>query len=254
MKIYSWNVNGIRAIEKKGFFSWMREVSPDIICLQEIKAQQGQLGEVFLNQSGYTPYWTAAERKGYSGTAVYVKREPVQFEVLGAADFDVEGRTQILYYPAFVLINAYFPNSRHEGARLTYKLEFCSALKEKTDKLVADGHHVLICGDYNIAHKPVDLARPKENEGNPGYLPEEREWMESFLTGGYVDTFRKFNSAPDNYTWWSYRTRAREKNIGWRIDYACVDEGFAPAVSGAGILSGVMGSDHCPIMAQIEVD
>ena len=253
MKIYSWNVNGIRAIEKKGFFTWMQNESPDILCLQEIKAQEEQLGEIFLNQQDYTPYWAAAERKGYSGTAVYTKREPEQIERLGAPEFDTEGRTQILFYPDFVLVNAYFPNSQPGGARLQYKLEFCAALKERTDRLVREGHNVVICGDYNIAHKAIDLARPKENEGNPGYLPEERAWMDSFIDGGYIDTFRKFTPDPDNYTWWSYRTRAREKNIGWRIDYFCVNETFSNSVEQSKILSTVMGSDHCPISIRIGV-
>lgn len=247
MTIYSWNVNGIRAIEKKGFITWLSGTSPDIICLQETKAQKEQLGETFFSLSEYESCWASAERKGYSGTAVYSKRRPEQVELLKAKEFDSEGRTQILYFPDFVLINAYFPNSQAEGARLQYKLEFCAALKERADKLVSDGCNVIICGDYNIAHKPIDLARPKQNEGNPGYLPEERAWMDSFLTGGYTDTFRIFNQEPENYTWWSYRMKAREKNIGWRLDYFCVNDNFAPKIQRAEILSEVTGSDHCPV-------
>lgn len=250
MKIYSWNVNGIRAVEKKGFFPWMMETGPDIICLQETKARTEQLGEEFINPRGYTSCWASAKKKGYSGTVVYTKRKPEQIELLGPAEFDDEGRTLILYFPEFTLINAYFPNSQPEGARLSYKLEFCAAILERANDLIGAGNNVIICGDYNIAHKPIDLARPKENEGNPGYLPEEREWMESFIQSGYRDTFREFTPGPGHYTWWSYRTRAREKNIGWRIDYFCVNRDFPHPLKQSVILSDVMGSDHCPLMIE----
>ncbi len=254
MKIYSWNVNGIRAIEKKGFFPWLEKLSPDIMCLQEIKAQPEQLNETFHQFPGYYVYWMSAKRKGYSGTAVYTRTKPDQIDTLGLPEFDDEGRTQILHFHRFTLINAYFPNSQPEGARLSYKLEFCAAVLERMNALVKDGHNCIICGDFNIAHKPIDLARPKQNEGNPGYLPEERAWMSTFLDTGYRDTFREFTPGPDHYTWWSYRSRAREKNIGWRLDYFCVNGGFPLPIDASVILPDVMGSDHCPVMIDIKTD
>jgi exodeoxyribonuclease III len=253
MKIYSWNVNGIRAAGKKGFFPWLQETDPDIICLQETKAQPSQLSEEFIEQPGYFSYWQSAERKGYSSVAVYAKAEPENIETLGTPEFDIEGRCQILFYPEFTLINAYFPNSQQEGARLEYKLGFCNALLDRADKLAAEGQNVIICGDYNIAHKPIDLARPKQNEGNPGYLPEERAWMDKFSGNGYQDTFRMFNQEPGNYTWWSHRSNARANNVGWRLDYFCVSKNFKPEISRSIILPDITGSDHCPVLLDIKV-
>ncbi len=202
---------------------------------------------------GYTPYWASAQRKGYSGVGVYAKVDPLEVRIMGISDFDDEGRVLALEYPDFTLFNCYFPNSQAEGKRLAYKLEFCQALKEESDTLIASGRHVIICGDYNIAHTPIDLANPKSNEKNPGYLPEERAWMDTFLESGYIDTFRKFNPDPHNYTWWSYRMNARERNVGWRIDYFCTDGGMEKKIKDAGIQSQVMGSDHCPVSLEIDV-
>jgi exodeoxyribonuclease-3 len=251
ISITSWNVNGIRAAYKKGLLDYMAEESADIICLQETKAKPDQLTEELISPDGYTSYFSSAEKGGYSGVVVYSREKPLSVQELGVQEYDVEGRGLVVEYPGFVLINGYFPNSQSEGARLDYKLGYCDTILNLCNTLVAEGKSVVVCGDYNIAHKPVDLARPKENEGNPGYLPEERAWMTKFIEAGYIDTFRMFNSEGGNYTWWSYRTRGRERNIGWRLDYFCVNGGFAGKVQNSGIRSGVMGSDHCPVVLDI---
>ncbi|GHU80506.1 exodeoxyribonuclease III [Spirochaetia bacterium] len=258
MKILSWNVNGIRAVEKKGFVQWVHSESPDMLCIQETKAGPEQLSAELRapqDRDGrpYKAYWASAKKKGYSGTAIYSREEPLEVKPMGVAAFDDEGRVLQADFKDFVLISAYFPNSQDAGARLGYKLDFCAAMLELCNKLVRAGRHLVLCGDYNIAHTPIDLARPKENEGNAGYLPEERAWMDTFTGAGYVDTFRYFHQGETgHYSWWSYRMNARERNVGWRIDYHCVDPGFLPRVSRAGIRSDVQGSDHCPV--QLELD
>ncbi len=245
--IISWNVNGIRAAEKKGLFQWLHKENPDVLCIQETKAQEEQLSRTFFEQEGYIPYFKSAEKKGYSGVAAYTKEKPLSVHNLGRSEFDSEGRTIVLEYKNFTVVNCYFPNSQTEGKRLSYKLDFCSAVFDYTADLRAKGKNVLLCGDYNIAHKPIDLANPGNNEQNPGYLPEERAWMDQFTSHGFVDTFRSFHSEPGNYTWWSYRFNARARNIGWRIDYHCVNKSFLPRIKQSVILKDVSGSDHCPI-------
>ena len=252
--IYSWNVNGIRACAKKGFREWLLKTSPDILAIQEIKAVPEQLDDDLLNINGYQSYWFSAKRKGYSGVALYCKKEPIELEPLGIDDFDSEGRTVIAHYPAFTLINCYFPNSQGEGKRLDYKLTFCDAILEKCNSLVDKGKNIVLCGDYNIAHTAIDLKNPKTNEKNAGYLPQEREWMSTFLSAGYTDTFRKFHpDEPGHYSWWSYRFQARERNIGWRIDYHCVNNRFADKITEVKIHKDVMGSDHCPVSVILDV-
>ncbi len=251
--IYSWNVNGIRAAQKKGLMEWMQSVSPDILALQETKAQPDQLDEGLTTPEGYYPFWASAEKKGYSGVCVYSKAEPERVDILDAHEFDNEGRGLILKYPEYTLFNCYFPNSQAEGARLGYKLGFCSHLFDLARERTGRGENVVIVGDYNIAHKPIDLARPKQNEENPGYLPEERAWMDSFTDGGFTDTFRMFTREGEHYSWWSYRAGARQKNIGWRIDYVCVNDGFRYAVKSSTIHPGVLGSDHCPVSVEIDL-
>jgi exodeoxyribonuclease-3 len=250
--LISWNVNGIRAIQKKGFVDWLHKVSPDILCVQETKANPDQLDEALLQPDGYRALWVSAERKGYSGVAAFVRDEPETVCDLGTPEFDTEGRTMILTYPEFTLFNCYFPNSQPQGARIDYKVAYCNAVMEACDERVARGENIIVCGDFNIAHNPIDLENPKANEQNPGYLPEEREWMDKFIGGGYVDTFRMFCDAPGRYTWWSYRFKAREKNVGWRIDYHCVNESFRDRVQLAEILGDVMGSDHCPVRLTVK--
>lgn len=240
-------MNGLRAIERKGFVPWLATELPDILCLQETKAHPNQLSEELLHPTGYQAYFASADRKGYSGVAVYSRRAPLDVSNFGDSIFDSEGRLIVLHFDEYSVVNGYFPNSQESGARLSYKLEFCEGLKEKLDSLVRGGHNVVICGDYNIAHREIDLARPHANEQSPGFLPEERAWMSSFLEAGYVDTFRSFEPSGGHYTWWSYRAGARRRNIGWRIDYHCVNEAFASRVTQSRIRAEVTGSDHCPV-------
>ncbi|MCB1135715.1 MAG: exodeoxyribonuclease III [Chlamydiia bacterium] len=245
--LISWNVNGIRAIQGKGFLDWMAQVSPDVLCVQESKAQPSQLDASLLAPEGYHSYWESAERKGYSGVATFTKQRPLSTRRMGIDAFDVEGRVQVLEFETYYLINAYFPNSQEKGRRIEYKVAFCDAMLALCDELRATGKDLVLCGDYNIAHKPIDLRNPEANTENPGYLPEERAWMDRFTEAGYLDTFRLFCDEPDHYTWWSYRTRARERNVGWRIDYHCVNAEAKDRVKDARILADVMGSDHCPV-------
>lgn len=253
IKIISWNVNGIRAISKKGFYDWLHQEDPDILCIQETKAHPDQLSHEHISPNAYETFWESAQKKGYSGVALYTKYKPLYYSSLGDERFDSEGRVQIAHYKDFVLINCYFPNSQEKGRRLDYKLSFCQAILERCELLRKEGKHIVICGDYNIAHRAIDLKNPEGNEDSPGYLPEERQWMDLFTSTGYIDTFRLFESEGGFYTWWSYRTRARERNAGWRIDYHCVNKEFKGSVKGCKILNEVMGSDHCPVSLTLEV-
>ena len=259
MRILSWNVNGIRAVEKRGFVRWIQTESPDILCLQETKARPDQLSPELIgptDQSGqvYSAYWGSAKKAGYSGVAIYCKGKPLEVKPLGIEEFDNEGRVLQADFGDFVLISAYFPNSQEKGARLDYKLAFCQAIREQCDALVAAGRHLVLCGDYNIAHTSIDLARPDENEDNAGYLPEERAWMDAFIAAGYVDTFRAFHPGETRqYSWWSYRAHARDRNVGWRIDYHCEDRAFMPWVRSGKIRPEVKGSDHCPVQLDLDL-
>lgn len=257
MKIISWNVNGIRAAEKKGFAEFLETCGADAICVQETKARPEQLSENLISPSDgsggfFRSFFSSAEKAGYSGTAIYTRLEPDSVEKMGDERFDSEGRVLVAKFGDLAVISAYFPNSQDGGKRLDYKLEFCKAMTEKCAELVSEGFSVVLSGDYNVAHTPIDLANPASNERNPGYLPEERAWMDSFVESGFVDTFRHFCKEEKQYTWWSYRFHAREKNVGWRIDYQCVNSGLLPRVKSSRILKDVLGSDHCPIEIEIE--
>jgi exodeoxyribonuclease-3 len=257
MRILSWNVNGIRAVEKRGFSRWLTVESPDILCVQETKARPEQLTAELRNPQNlkgkpYHSYWASAKKAGYSGVAIYSRKKPDDVKPLGIAEFDDEGRVLQAFYRDFILITAYFPNSQDAGARLPYKLAFCDAMMNYCKELVSQGKHFVLCGDYNIAHTPIDLARPKENEGNAGYLPEERAWMDAFTGVGFVDTFRHFHPGEEgHYSWWSYRMAARVRNVGWRIDYHCVDPAFLPRIKRSIIRPDVDGADHCPVEIEI---
>lgn len=257
-RIMSWNVNGIRACAGKGLYEWIARESPDFICLQETKAHLDQLpAELAVPRDAdgrpYHVYWAQAARRGYSGAAIFSKVEAKSTSFLGVDEFDVEGRTMAADFGDFTLVSAYFPNSQDAGARIGYKVRYCDAMLAFCDRLVAQGKHVVVSGDYNIAHTEIDLARPKDNEGSPGYLPEERAWMGKYLSSGYVDSFRTLHPEPGNYTWWTYRVKsARENNVGWRIDYHCVDEGLRGAIRAAAIHPEVTGSDHCPVSLDLE--
>jgi len=253
LTLLSWNVNGVRAIHRKGFLPWLAETAPDILCLQETKAQAAQLPAALAQPAGYHSFWHGAERKGYSGTALLSREEPlaVQFG-LGREEFDQEGRTIIAEYPAFTLINCYFPNGSRDHSRVPFKLAFYDAFLEKCQQLRQQGQAVVFCGDINTAHREIDLAHPKANQKTTGFLPEERAWLDKVVEAGYVDTFRHFYpEATGQYTWWSMPTRARERNVGWRLDYFFVGQEFLPAVRGAFIMPEVMGSDHCPVGLQL---
>lgn len=257
MKIISWNVNGIRAIAGKGLFEWMSASDADVICLQETKAKPEQLTKEFfsvpaLGGDAYAPFFASAQRPGYSGVAVYSRKTPLSVCPLGIDEFDSEGRYLEADFGKVLVISAYFPNSQEAGARLDYKLRYCEAVLARLNQLVASGRNIVLCGDYNIAHTPIDLARPESNEENPGYLPEERAFMTKFLAAGYIDTFRYLNpDSRERYTWWSYRMRAREKNVGWRIDYACINQSFVSELQSADILDQITGSDHCPVSVNL---
>ncbi len=246
-KIISWNVNGIRAVEKKGFLEIIADLDADILAFQETKAQPEQLSAKLIEPAGYTAYYHSAERKGYSGVAVFTRIEPVAVvSGIGEEQFDCEGRVLTLEFEDFFLVNCYFPNSGQELKRLQYKLDFNQSLLEYCEGLRKQ-KAVVICGDYNVAHKAIDLRNPKQNVKNAGFTPEERAWMDHFLDQGYLDTFRMFCDEPEQYTWWSYRFNARSRNIGWRIDYFCVNKEAKQRVVDASILPEVMGSDHCPV-------
>jgi exodeoxyribonuclease-3 len=251
-KLISWNVNGLRAVEKKGFVDIMYELDADVVCLQEIKAMPDQLSESLTHIDGYKSYWCPAQRKGYAGVCSYTKSEPLNVLYgMDIVEHDGEGRVLTLEFDDYCLVNAYFPNAQPGLVRLDYKLLFNRDIHNFVNRL-AEKKTVVICGDFNVAHKPIDLTNPKQNEKNPGYSLPERQWMDTFIGAGYVDTFRKFNQEPEHYTWWSYRFNARAKNIGWRIDYFCVDPASETRIKDAAILDTILGSDHCPISLDLD--
>ena len=254
MKIISWNVNGIRAVLNKGFFNWFKAESPDILCLQEIKALPEQVPPHLRNTPGYNVFWNSAEKKGYSGVITFSKDKPVDTKKgFGIEKFDKEGRIIINEFPSFILFNIYFPNGKKNKERLEYKLDFYDTFLGYADNLKAEGKNIIVCGDFNTAHQEIDLARPKENEKISGFLPVERAWIDTFIDHGYVDTFRYFNKEPNQYSWWDIKTKARERNVGWRIDYFFVNKEFIPHVKKAFIMKDVTGSDHCPVGIELKI-
>jgi exodeoxyribonuclease-3 len=250
MKIISWNVNGIRAVVKKGFLDFIKNEKPDILCLQEIKISNIAREKTEFDFAGYEEYWNSAQRPGYSGTAILIKSGSQIFldikNGFGVEKFDIEGRVQTLDTKDFYLLNVYFPNSNQELSRLGYKIEFNEALL-KYVKQLEKKKPVVITGDYNVAHQEIDLARPKENVGNPGFTAEERVFMEKFLAAGFIDTYRALNGDKIQYSWWSFRSGARARNIGWRIDYFCVSDKLKKYLKKAYILDKQTGSDHAPV-------
>ncbi len=255
MKIYCWNVNGIRAAAQKGYLEWFKKSKPDILCLQETKAMAEQVDNQIAQPEGYHSYWNSAEKKGYSGTVTFSKTKPLRIKYeLGLEEFDGEGRVIETEFNDFVLFNIYFPNGKRDHSRVKYKLKFCDSVLERCETLKKEGKNLIICGDYNTAHKEIDLKNFKSNQKTTGFLPEERAWIDKFIAHGYVDTFRQFNQEPDNYTWWSYMFNARQKNVGWRIDYFFVNEKFVSHLKKAFILPEVQGSDHCPLGIEIDIN
>lgn len=248
VKIFIWNVNGFRAIIKKGFLEWFEEESPDILCIQETKARPDQVDAALVSPKGYHAVWNSAERKGYSGVATFSKKKPrAVFLGMGIGEFDVEGRIIRTEYEGFDLLNIYFPNGTSSPERLAFKLEFYDALLDHCEGLRKSGKELIVAGDFNTAHHPIDLKHPKANAKNSGFLPEERAWIDKFAAHGYVDVFRKLYPEKVQYTWWSYRFGARKNNVGWRIDYFFVTENLMRKVKDVFIADQVMGSDHCPI-------
>jgi exodeoxyribonuclease-3 len=223
LRILSWNVNGIRAIAKKGFLKWMKSEDADIVCIQETKAKVEQVPSEVAKPKGYNSFWNSAERKGYSGTLTYSKEKP----------------KNVLY-------------GMGDQERLKYKLDFYDLFLETVDSYKEKGKGVVVCGDLNTAHKEIDLARPKENEKSSGFLPIERDWIDKFISHGYFDSFRQFVKEPRMYSWWDYKTRARDRNIGWRLDYFFVSHNILSNLKGAFIQKNIMGSDHCPVGIVLE--
>jgi exodeoxyribonuclease III len=254
LKLLSWNVNGIRAVKNKGFFDWFKQESPDVLCLQETKARPEQLDDELTATPEYSVYWNYPEKKGYAGVAIYSREKPqdVKYD-LSKGGLDTEGRSITAEYGAFVLMNIYFPNGGMGNKRVPYKMDFYDQFLNYADSIVKTGKKLVICGDLNTAHKEIDLARPKENVNHTGFLPEERAWMDKFTDHGYVDTFRHFHQEPQQYTYWDMKTGARERNVGWRIDYFFVSDNLLPSVMSAFIQPQVMGSDHCPIGITLKV-
>lgn len=251
MKLLSWNVNGVRAAVKKGAREALDIINADIVCLQEIKAKPEQMPAELMAWPGYTPFICSAERPGYSGVAVFAKQEPYAVAYgLGEERFDREGRTLILDYESFRLINCYFPNGGSGPERLQFKLDFYEAMLDYAQR---SEKPLIVCGDVNTAHREIDLARPKENQTVSGFLPEERAWIDRFLAAGFLDSFRLFHTEGEQYSWWDMKTRARARNVGWRIDYFFVSEALRPRLTDAYLLPAVMGSDHCPVLLEAEL-
>lgn len=250
MKIISWNINGIRAVAKKGFASFLKAAKPDIVCLQEIKISEAARLSTEFDFIGYTEYWYSAVRPGYSGTAILVREGLKGIKGvengLGIPKFDQEGRVQTLDASKFFLLNIYFPNANRELSRLSYRLEFNEALWKYIKKLEKI-KPVIVTGDFNVAHEEIDLARPAENVGNAGFTAEERAWMTKFLKSGFIDTYRELNGRKIQYSWWTFRANARARNVGWRIDYFCASAKLKKSLKKAYILDKIMGSDHAPI-------
>lgn len=253
------------------FLQWLEHESPDIACFQETKFQAGQIPAQLESPLGYHTYWNCAQRKGYSGVATFSKEKPLNiYSGLDIERFDVEGRVLMTGYPGFKLFNVYFPkaygpkevedmrkngdrNAEKIAARLPYKLDFYDAVLRCIDSFKEKGDSVIVCGDFNAAHKEIDLARPKANKYTSGFLPEERSWMDKLVAHGYVDTFRHLNKEPGHYSWWSYRFKARAKDIGWRLDYFFISSDLLPSLTGAFILKDVQGSDHCPVGITLKI-
>lgn len=248
LKIISYNVNGIRAATKKGLMDWLKEANPDIFLIQETKAQPEQVDVESFEKLGYHGYLHSAKKKGYSGVAVFSKEKADFVEAgMGIDRYDDEGRVLRADFGDLTVLSTYFPSGSSGDLRQGYKMDFLKDFTPFAKRLKEDRSNLVIGGDYNICHKPIDIHNPVSNKNSSGFLPEEREWMTEFLDQGFVDSFRDFHDEPDRYSWWTYRFSARKKNLGWRIDYHMVSEGLKERMSGADILDNVFHSDHCPV-------
>lgn len=254
MKIATWNVNGLRAVLSRGSLAPLLGLSPDILCLQEIKVRPEQLDVTQRSAcDGLAAYWNPGERAGYSGVATFYRCEPDSFQLgMGNSSFDSEGRVIATFQSGFWLFNVYFPNGQRDLGRLTYKLDFYAALLEVIDELHRQGEQVIVCGDFNTAHREIDLRNPKQNAQTSGFLPEEREWIDHYLSHGLVDAYRALYPERVEYTWWTYRMQARQRNIGWRLDYYLLSEGLMDRIKDVSIRNDLTGSDHCPVILELE--
>jgi len=254
MKIISYNVNGIRAALKKDFVGWLQKENPDIICLQETKANKEQVETNLISDLGYNLYWFSAQKKGYSGVAIFSKQKPDRvIEGIGIEKYDFEGRMIRADFGDFTLINSYFPSGTTGTVRQDFKMEYLADVQKFIDELKKERPNILLCGDYNICHKPIDISKPENKKGVSGFLPEEREWVTNFIESGFIDSFRMFDDSADKYSWWSYRAGSRAKNLGWRIDYHMVSEPLRSKIKDAKVLSDIVHSDHCPILVELDV-
>jgi exodeoxyribonuclease-3 len=253
VKIISWNVNGIRAAYKKGFLEFVEREDPDVLCVQETKARPESVEPPLLRPAGRCGAWSAASRNGYSGTATFSRQEPGSVaRGIGVPEYDGEGRFVVTRHSDLLIYNIYFPNGGSGPERHGFKQKFLVDLREHLRPLVARGEKIAVAGDFNVAHRPIDVFDPGRLAGESGFLPEERAWLDSFLALGFIDTFRHFHpTAAERYTWWSYRERGRVGNRGWRIDYICATENLRARLRHADILDGQQGSDHCPVVAEI---
>ena len=256
MRIYSWNVNGLRAAAKKGFADWLDQCQADVVALQEVRARPEQIPEDLRQRQGWHLEVAAAERPGYSGVATYSRRPPDEMrKQIGIAEIDAEGRLIFSRFGRLLVVNGYFPNGNGKNrdlSRIPYKLDFYRRLFDELEPGRAGGEPILVLGDFNTAHRDIDLARPKQNRETSGFRPEEREELDRWLTNGWTDTFRRFESGEGHYTWWSQRKGVRERNIGWRIDYVLASPGALPWLRAARIHPEVHGSDHCPISVELD--
>ncbi len=254
LTLYSWNVNGIRAAQKKGILDWLHKTKPDILGIQETKAHPDQLDEELRNPEGYHSYWASAERKGYSGVALFTRIEPISVQIgLGIEEYDREGRTIVAEYDEFVLITAYFPNGSRDHSRVPFKMAYKESFLDFCNQLRAQGKSVIFCGDVNTAHREIDLARPKDNQNSTGFLPIEREWIDKVVEQGYIDSFRALHpDTTDAYSWWAYWGKARERNVGWRLDYFFITPDLEGRIISAEILADIQGSDHCPVLLTLD--
>lgn len=257
VKIVSWNVNGIRAAAKGGFFKWLEGCDADFVLLQEVRAELSQFQTDWLEPFGYKGYWHPAQKKGYSGVGIYTRHNIAPSDIvmgMGCDEYDCEGRFLGLVYKDVLINSVYFPNSQRGGARVDFKVSFCEATLKRLQEFRKQGLKVVVGGDFNIAHTAIDLANPKQNEKNAGYLPEERQWMSHFLSEGFVDSFRMFETRGGFYTWWkNFPPDVRARNIGWRLDYLCPSDDLKPFVKRAQIHAEVLGSDHCPVSMEFSV-
>lgn len=249
MKLASWNVNGLRAVCKKGFPDFFKNSGLDVLCLQETKCQFDQVPPEFAAPAGYTTQYHSADKKGYSGVATFSKIPPIRVDRgFDIPRLDKEGRVLTYVFPFFTLFNIYFPNGKRDDVRLDYKMDFYENLLKVIERYRKEGNdRIVICGDVNTAHREIDLARPKENSKVSGFLPQERAWIDELLSRGFIDTFREFEKGPNHYSYWDQFTFARERNVGWRIDYFFISENLRPRLKNAFIWPHVMGSDHCPV-------